>query len=299
MDATLNPPGATPPAPLDLAAPADPAAPAPPPAAPSAGNGVQYRPVVSELRLSAFGVHRGAVFGIGPVTLFAGPSGSGKSQVLAAYEALAALGAGTTLEEAFPDPRGRIPDRALPDGQGRRGFRIGCTVDGPAGPVRLDLAVQAEPTLRIVGERLSADGQILLATALRDPGRQSVQASWLTGGAVGVTRAPSPMTGSAPRCSRCAWPAPRPGSGRSWRPPSRWWWRCARCFPATRAPTGCAHPSRRARAGCWATAPTWPTSCAGPVTSAAPATRCWPRRRGPAARARCRGWTYGLPHRAR
>ncbi|KPI18707.1 hypothetical protein OV450_7871 [Actinobacteria bacterium OV450] len=193
MDATLHPPGAPAPAPTGLAAPADAAAPVAPALAPSpAGSAVQHRPVVSELRLSAFGVHRGAVFGLGPVTLLTGPSGSGKSQVLAGYEALAGLGGGATLEQAFPDPRGRIPDRALPDGQGRRGFRIGCTVDGPAGPVRLDLAVQAEPTLRIVGERLSVDGRILLATALRDPGRRSVQASWLTGGAVGVTRAPLP-----------------------------------------------------------------------------------------------------------
>lgn len=150
------------------------------------------RPVVTELRLSAFAAHRSAAFALGPVTLFAGPSGSGKSQALAAYEALAGLGSGAGLEEAFPDPRARIPDGAVPDAQRRRGFRLGCTVDGPAGPVRLDLAVQAEPVLRIVGERLSQDGQVLLATALRDPGRRSVQAAWLTGGAVGVTRAPLP-----------------------------------------------------------------------------------------------------------
>ncbi|UUY50423.1 ATP-binding protein [Streptomyces yangpuensis] len=150
------------------------------------------RPVITELRLSAFGQHRSAAFPLGPVTLFAGPSGSGKSQVLAAYEALAGLGSGATLETVFPDPGARIPDGALPDTQRRRGFRLGCTVDGPAGPVRLELAVQAEPALRIVGERLSQDGQILFATALRDPGRRSVQASWLTGGAVGVTRAPLP-----------------------------------------------------------------------------------------------------------
>ncbi|WP_329378231.1 ATP-binding protein [Streptomyces sp. NBC_01351] len=158
-----------------------------------AGPAQRYpRAVITEVRLSAFGSHRAAVFPIGPVTLFAGPSGSGKSQVLDAYEALAALGSGATLEEAFPDARARIPDRAVPDAERRRGFRLGCTVDGPAGPVRLDLAVQAEPTLRIVGERLSQGGQILLATALRDPGRRSVQAAWLTGGSVGVTRAPLP-----------------------------------------------------------------------------------------------------------
>jgi energy-coupling factor transporter ATP-binding protein EcfA2 len=148
--------------------------------------------VVTELRLSAYGVHRAAVFPLGPVTLFGGRSGSGKSQALEAYAALAALAAGTPLDEVFPDPAALVPDRALPDAQRRRGFRIGCTVDGPAGPVRLDLSVQAEPALRVAGERLSAGGRILLSTALRDPGRRSVQAAWLTGGSVGVTRAPLP-----------------------------------------------------------------------------------------------------------
>ncbi|OKK23070.1 biotin transporter BioY [Streptomyces sp. CB00455] len=162
------------------------------PVVPAQAGRVEPRPVVTGLRLSAFGSHRATTFPLGPVTLFAGPSGSGKSQALAAYEALAALGSGATLEEVFADPAARVPDQAVPDAERRRGFRIGCTVDGPAGPVRLDLAVQAEPTLRIVGERLSQDGQVLLTTALRDPGRPSVQAAWLTGGAVGVTRAPLP-----------------------------------------------------------------------------------------------------------
>ncbi|MGW6863798.1 ATP-binding protein [Streptomyces sp. NPDC054912] len=150
------------------------------------------RPTVTELRLSAFAAHRAAVFPLGPVTLFAGPSGSGKSQALAAYQALAGLGCGSPLDDVFPDPVARVPETAVPDADGRRGFRIGCTVDGPVGPVRLDLAVQAEPELRVVGERLSQDGQILLSTALRDPRRRSVQAGWFTGGAVGVTRAPLP-----------------------------------------------------------------------------------------------------------
>ncbi|MET9882745.1 ATP-binding protein [Streptomyces sp. NPDC006430] len=206
MDATLDAAGVSDPGALaDVAVAADadadavagsPDASAAPAGAPAASTGarplVHHRPAVTELRLSAFGAHRAAAFPLGPVSFLTGPSGSGKSQVLAAYEALAGLGSGATLEEAFPDPHARIPERALPDEQRRRGFRIGCTVDGPAGPVRLDLAVQVEPALRIVGERLSADGQVLLSTALRDPGRPSVQASWLTGGAVGVTRAPLP-----------------------------------------------------------------------------------------------------------
>ncbi|WP_329062471.1 ATP-binding protein [Streptomyces sp. NBC_01429] len=150
------------------------------------------RPAVTELRLSAFTSHRGAAFPLGPLTLFTGASGSGKTTALRAYESLARLGAGAPLGEAFPDAAACVPERAAADAQGRRGFRIGCTVDGPAGPVRLDLAVQAEPELRIVGERLTGGDQTLLATALRDPGRRTVQAAWHTAGAVPVTRAPLP-----------------------------------------------------------------------------------------------------------
>lgn len=150
------------------------------------------RPTVTELRLSAFKSHRGATLPLGPLTLVAGASGSGKSSALQAYEALARLGAGDELGAAFPDPAACVPERAAADGQGRKGFRIGCTVDGPAGPVELDLAVQAEPALRVVGERLTSGGRTLLTTALRDPGRSSVQAAWYTAGAAAVTRAPLP-----------------------------------------------------------------------------------------------------------
>ncbi|MGW6360100.1 AAA family ATPase [Streptomyces sp. NPDC055092] len=152
----------------------------------------QDRPNLTELRLSAFAAHRGAGFPLGPLTLFAGPSGSGKSSALKAYEGLARLGGGAALDEVFPDPSACVPDRARPDAQRRRGFRIGCTVTGPVGPVRLDLAIQAEPELRIVGERLTCDGRTLLETALRDPGRRVVQAAWHTAGATPVTRAPLP-----------------------------------------------------------------------------------------------------------
>ncbi|MFD6290491.1 ATP-binding protein [Streptomyces sp. NPDC060205] len=150
------------------------------------------RPCVTELRLSAFGAHRGAAFPLGSLSLLCGPSGSGKSSALRAYEALARLGGGAELGEVFPAPRDCVPERARPDAQRRRGFRIGCTADGPEGPVRLDVAVQAEPHLRIVGERLTAGGRTLLQTALRDPARRAVQAAWHTAGSSLVTRAPLP-----------------------------------------------------------------------------------------------------------
>ncbi|MPY31955.1 ATP-binding protein [Streptomyces adustus] len=182
---------AAPPVPSPSSATAVPA-PAAGPAAVQAGRGPADRPHLTELRLSAFAGHRRAGFPLGPFTLLAGPSGSGKSTALRAYEALARLGGGAELGEVFADPAACVPERARPDAQRRRGFRIGCTADGPQGPVRLDLAVQAEPELRIVGERLTAGGLVLLETALRDPGRRTVQAAWHTAGSAPVTRAPLP-----------------------------------------------------------------------------------------------------------
>mgnify|MGYP001248379345 CR=1 FL=1 len=150
------------------------------------------RPVVTELRLAAFRGHRGTVLPLGPLTLLAGPSGSGKSTALEALARLGRLCAGEPLPEVFPDPVACVPQQARPDAQGRRGFRLGCTVDGPVGPVRLDVAVQAEPRLRIVGERLTGAGHTLLATGLREPRRPVVHAEWFTGGAARVVRAPLP-----------------------------------------------------------------------------------------------------------
>ncbi|MEU6406433.1 ATP-binding protein [Streptomyces sp. NPDC046985] len=162
-----------------------------PPSPPSADSRPE-RPCVAELRLSAFAGHRGACFAFGPLTFLAGPSGSGKTSVLRAFEALARLGGGAALDEVFRDPAACVPERARPDAQDRRGFRVGCTADGPHGPVRLDLAVQTEPELRVVGERLTAGGRVLLETALRDPRRRVVQASWHTAGSTAVTRASLP-----------------------------------------------------------------------------------------------------------
>ncbi|MFE5814825.1 AAA family ATPase [Streptomyces sp. NPDC056479] len=159
----------------------------------TAGDGAPPgRPRLTELRLSAFAGHRRTAFPLGALTLFTGPSGSGKSSALRAYEALARLGGGAGVGEVFLDPVACVPERARPDAQRRRGFRVGCTADGPEGPVRLDVAVQAEPELRIVGERLSAGGLVLLETALRDPSRPFVQAAWHTAGQSPVTRAPLP-----------------------------------------------------------------------------------------------------------
>ncbi len=215
--AAVSPPvPSAPSAPNSPGAPSSPLSPAPPPSSPSSspsrpsptspsspsagqpsavpedGGRRPVRPCLTELRLSAFAGHRGVRVPLGPLTLLAGPSGSGKSGALRAYEALARLASGAELGEVFPDPLACVPEDARPDGRRRRGFRIGCTADGPEGPVRLDVAVQAEPALRIAGERLSAGGRALLETALRDPRRPAVQAAWYTAGPAAVTRAALP-----------------------------------------------------------------------------------------------------------
>ncbi|MFI5658963.1 ATP-binding protein [Streptomyces sp. NPDC051684] len=150
------------------------------------------RPRVTRLRLAAFARHRGTTVPLGPFTAVSGPSGSGKTSLLRAFAALAGLGGGAHLADVFPDPRAYVPERARPDAERRRGFHLGCTVEGPVGPVRLDLAVQAEPELRVVGERLTGPDITYLETALRDPGRRDVQAAWHTAGSVPVTRGPLP-----------------------------------------------------------------------------------------------------------
>ncbi|MEF9907094.1 ATP-binding protein [Streptomyces sp. P9-A2] len=187
-----SPPSTSSPSPFPLLSP--------PSVVPSAGasygeggtQGRPDRPHLTELLLSAFAGHRNTGLPLGPLTLLAGASGSGKTSALRAYEALARLGGGAELGEAFPEPDACVPERARADAQDRRGFRIGCTADGPEGPVRLEVAVQAQPGLRIVGERLTANGMVLLETALRDPRRHTVQAAWHTAGSAPVTRAPLP-----------------------------------------------------------------------------------------------------------
>ncbi|WP_243083127.1 ATP-binding protein [Streptomyces sp. 891-h] len=171
------------------------------PVAAPGGPGQSVRaPAVSALRLSAFRSLRARTVPLGPVTVLTGPGGSGKSTVLEAYEALARLGQGGLLEEVFGQratPPGRpspyVPHTARADRQGRRGFRLGCAVTGPAGPLHFDVAVQAEPELRVVGERLSRPtGETLVATALLDPARHSVTATRQVAGVSRALRTPFP-----------------------------------------------------------------------------------------------------------
>ncbi|OEV11692.1 biotin transporter BioY, partial [Streptomyces nanshensis] len=56
---------------------------------------------VTALHLGAFRALRGRTVDLAPVTVLNGPSGSGKSAVLEAYEALARLAGGAVLDEVF------------------------------------------------------------------------------------------------------------------------------------------------------------------------------------------------------
>ncbi|WP_369208425.1 AAA family ATPase [Streptomyces sp. PU-14G] len=160
-------------------------------------RGTVRAPVVTALHLSAFRVLRARSVPLGPLTVVTGPSGSGKTSVLQGYASLARLAAGAALEDVFASGRGEpspyVPQSARPDRQGRRGFRLGCAVAGPAGALRFDVAVQAEPELRVVGERLTDEhGSTLLATALRDPARRAVEATCRAAGAARALRTPFP-----------------------------------------------------------------------------------------------------------
>jgi hypothetical protein len=159
-------------------------------------DGGPPRPALTELRLSAFKSFRGARLPLGPLTVLAGASGTGKTNALEALAVLGRLGGGETVAGALAPVRGGpgmcVPLGTPADRQGRRGIRLGCTVEGRLGPVRLDVAVQIEPEPRIVGERLTCAGKVLLETALRDPRGRTVQAAWHTAGAVPVTRGPLP-----------------------------------------------------------------------------------------------------------
>ena len=84
-----------------------------------------HRPIVTELRLSAFKAHRGATFALGPLTLLTGPSGTGKSSVLEALAALGRLAGGDELGEVFAGAAGTVrggaaacvPQGAQPDAE--------------------------------------------------------------------------------------------------------------------------------------------------------------------------------------
>lgn len=142
---------------------------------------------VQELRLVAFKSHAGTVLPLAPVTVLHGASGAGKSNALDALVALAGLAGGEELPEALSGVRGGLAG-CVP--YGRQGFRLGCSVGTPQGVVALEVSVRTDGRPRIVAERLTQDGALLLSTGEEDPTRARINATWHSDGRQGDIRAP-------------------------------------------------------------------------------------------------------------
>ncbi len=123
--------------------------------------------IVEEIRLTSFKSFTDAVLPIGELTLLVGRNGSGKSNALDGLWALACLASGEDVRKAF-DGKGDGP--VLRGGAagcaplGDSTFSLGCTVRTGARLVQLDVTVEVEPVVHIVAERLTSEGQVLLAT---------------------------------------------------------------------------------------------------------------------------------------
>ncbi|OIV38107.1 hypothetical protein BIV57_07570 [Mangrovactinospora gilvigrisea] len=128
------------------------------------------RPAVTEVRLTGFKSYRRAVLPLAPLTVLCGPSGAGKSNALDGLEVLSRLALGRPLAESLDGGGDGPAARPVRGGAAgcapldRRGFLLGCTVETRHGPIRLDVAVEVRPEPRIVRERLTGHGRILLET---------------------------------------------------------------------------------------------------------------------------------------
>ena len=151
------------------------------------------RATVSELRLVAFKSHVNTALALAPVTLLAGESGAGTSNVLDALTALSGLAGGAELPEALAGVRGGLAG-CVP--HGRQGFRLGCTVESAQGAeLRLEVAVRTDGGARIVAERITETrpgepARILLSTGEEDRTRGRLNALWHSDGRQGDIRAP-------------------------------------------------------------------------------------------------------------
>ncbi|RAG87625.1 ATP-binding protein [Streptacidiphilus pinicola] len=151
------------------------------------------RPELAELRLTAFKSYRDAVLPLGPVTLLHGAPGAGKSNALEALVVLAALAEGEEAGAALAGVRGGAAGCAP---FGEELIRLGCSVDGPQGVVRLDVTVCATGAEVVVAaERLAVDGRLLVTTGAVDPIAGRIDVAWHSDGRQGDIRAPLSAAG--------------------------------------------------------------------------------------------------------
>jgi predicted ATPase len=144
--------------------------------------------LISEVRLTSFKSFAGAMLPLQDLTLIVGRNGSGKSNALDGLWALSQLAKGDDIRDALdggrdgPSVRGGATGCAPFD---QSTFALGCTVATGAEWARLDVVVQVEPSVQVVSEVLTVDGQTLLETLPPNADSADISARW--GGPSGRT----------------------------------------------------------------------------------------------------------------
>lgn len=115
-------------------------------------------PYLEELRLSHFKSFEDALLPLRDLTLLIGRNGSGKSNAIDGLQVLSKLAQGDDLRDAIEGNRGEGSEvRGGVRGSapfGERTFALGCRVRAGADCYGLDLAIQVDPDVQIVAERL-------------------------------------------------------------------------------------------------------------------------------------------------
>jgi energy-coupling factor transporter ATP-binding protein EcfA2 len=142
--------------------------------------------------LTAFKSYRDAVLPLDAVTLLHGAPGAGKSNALEALAVLASLAEGEEAVAALGAARGAAAD-CPPFGEDL--VRLGCSVDGPVGEARLDVALQVRrDSALVVSERLALGGRLLVTTGAVDAAGGRIDVAWHSDGRQGDIRAPLPAS---------------------------------------------------------------------------------------------------------
>lgn len=144
---------------------------------------------LEELRLTRFKSFHDAVLPLGDLTLLIGRNGSGKSNALEALETLALLAQGEDIRDSIDGSRlGGTAIRGGVSGcapYGETSFEIGCTVRFDEEVLHLDVAIQTEPDVQILSERLIRKehgyDRDLIATDPPQPNRADITARYDSG----------------------------------------------------------------------------------------------------------------------
>jgi predicted ATPase len=138
--------------------------------------------VIEEVRLTSFKSFAGAMLPLQDLTLIVGRNGSGKSNALDGLWVLSRLAQGEDIREALdggregPAVRGGAAGCA-PFGQSF--FELGCAVRTGRAVVDLDVAIQTQPVVQIIRERLALGGAELLATKQPRADSADILADWV------------------------------------------------------------------------------------------------------------------------